>query len=469
MSDPHDAPDATERYDHVLIGTGQATGTLLAGLPSDATVCAIEAAQVGGSCINYGCTPTKTLIASAKAAHHARRSDAYGVRTGEVTVDGPAVLRRVDQVRRDSREGLTRFLESDERITLLRGRGRFVGPRRVQVGDRTIEGGTVHLNVGTRARVPEVPGIEDVPWLDSGGLLDLPDLPERLLVLGGSYVGLEMAQAYGRLGTRVLVLEAGPRVASREDPEISDAVRTVLEEEGVEIRTGVRVTRVEAAAGGVRAHWRGADGGADDAFGTHLLLAVGRVPNTDDLGLEAAGVATDADGFVTVNDRCRTSVDGVYALGDANGRGAFTHTAVHDAEIVLDDLLGHEPARTIEDRTTIYALFTDPPLGRWGMTETQATEAGRRVKVASRSMAKVARAKEEGRTEGVIKLIVDADTERLPGTATFGLHGDELANLFAAFGAGDRPWTALRRTVLVHPTVGELLPWILDGLEVRED
>ena len=468
MSEPHDAT-ATERYDHLLIGTGQATGTLLAGLPRDADVCVIEGAQVGGSCVNYGCTPTKTLIASAKAAHHARRSETYGVRTGTVEVDGPAVLRRVDRVRSESREGLTRFLETTDRFTLVRGWARFVGPRRVRVGDRTIEGGTVHLNVGTRARAPEVPGLEDVPWLDSRGLLDLPDLPERLIVLGGSYVGLEMAQAYARLGTRVLVLEAGPRVASREDPEISDAVRDVLEGEGVEIRTGVRPTRAEAAAAGVRLRWRADDGTGEDAFGTHLLVAVGRVPHTAELGLDAAGVEVDERGFVTVDARCRTSADGVYALGDVNGRGAFTHTAVHDAEIVLDDLRGAASARTLDDRTTIYALFTDPPLGRWGLTETQAVEAGRRVKVATKAMAKVARAKEEGRTEGTIKLVVDADTDRLIGTATFGLHGDELANLFAAFAAGDRPWTALRRTVLVHPTVGELVPWILDDLEVRPD
>ncbi|MEX2503114.1 MAG: FAD-dependent oxidoreductase, partial [Trueperaceae bacterium] len=269
--------------------------------------------------------------------------------------------------------------------------------------------------------------------------------------------------------TGVVVLEAGPRVASREDPEVADAVRTLLEDEGVEIRTGTTVQRVGRDGDGVVVTVSDGTGDAEETIhGSHLLLAAGRVPNTNDIGLDVAGVEVDERGFAKVDERCRTTVDGVRMLGDANGRGAFTHTAVHDAEIVLDDLRGADSARTLGDRRTVYALFTDPPLGRWGMTERQAIEAGHRVKVARRPMAKIARAKEEGRTEGLIKLVVDADDERLLGTTTFGLHGDELANLFAVFGATGQPWTTLRRTVLVHPTVAELVPWMLDDLKLVE-
>ncbi|MDZ7706368.1 MAG: mercuric reductase [Trueperaceae bacterium] len=461
-----------ERFDHLLVGTGQATATLISGLPDDETICVIEGDLVGGTCVNDGCTPTKTLVASAKVAHQARRGAEYGVRTGEVEIDFAAVMARMNEVRGDSREGLTSFLEGNERITLIRGWAAFEEAGVVRVGDRRIEGTNTYLNVGARARVLDVPGLDDVPWLDNTRLLELDELPGHLIVVGGSYVGLEMAQVFRRLGSKVTVLEAGPQLMAREDADIADTARGIFEAEGIEIVTDARmssVARRDAGSGAGDGDGDGIEVVADlggtsrTVHGSHLLLAVGRVPNSDRLNLEAAGIETDERGYIRVDDRCRTTADGVWALGDVNGQGAFTHTSVNDAEIVLDDL--HGGSRRLSERDTIYAMFVDPPLGRVGMSEKEAKEKGHRVLKATMPMSKVSRAKEAGETEGMIKLLVDADTDRFLGVAVLGMHGDELANLFAAFMRTGADWHTFRRTVLVHPTVGELLPFVLDGLQ----
>jgi pyruvate/2-oxoglutarate dehydrogenase complex dihydrolipoamide dehydrogenase (E3) component len=455
--------DTPERFDHVLVGTGQATATLISGLPEDETIAVIEGGRVGGTCVNDGCTPTKTLVASAKVAHQARRAAAYGVATGEVEVDFAAVMARMNEVRGGSREGLTSFLEGDGRVTLIRGWAAFDGERTLRVGDRRIEGERVYLNVGARARVPGIPGLDEVPWLTNTSLLELDARPEHLIVAGGSYVGLEMAQAFRRFGSRVTVLEAAPQLMTREDADVAETARGIFEDEGIEIVTEARVRRVA----------RGQDGGVEAVAdvageertvrGSHLLLAIGRVPNADRLNLEAAGIATDERGYVTVDERCRTSAHHVWALGDVNGQGAFTHTSVNDAEIVLDDLRGGP--RRLSDRTTIYAMFVDPPLGRVGLTERQALQRGHRVLRATAPMSRVSRAKEMGETKGMVKLLVDGETGRFLGAAFLGVHGDELANGLAAFMATGERWETFRRTVFLHPTVMELLPWFLDGLE----
>lgn len=453
--EPNDAE--IERFDHVLVGTGQATATLIAGLPDDVSIAVIEGDHVGGTCVNDGCTPTKTLIASAKVAHQARRGSEYGVRVGDVSVDFGAVMERVNRIRHGSRDGLTKMLETDPRVTFIRGWAAFEAPRTLRVAGRLVAGEHVHLNVGARARVPDLPGLDRVPWLDNARLLQLAEAPEHLVVVGGSYVGLEMAQAFRRLGSRVTVLEGSSQLMGREDADVADAARELLEDEGIEIVLNATLEAVAEADGGVEVR---ADGHV--VRGSHLLLAIGRVPNADRLNLAAAGVETDERGYVQVDDRCRTTADGVWALGDVNGRGAFTHTSVNDAEIVLD-ALGGGPRR-LSERDTIYAMFIDPPLGRVGMTEKEALAEGHRIRVATREMKRVARAKEFGETRGLIKLIVDADENRFLGVAALGLYGDEIANLFAVAMHGGVDVPTFRRSVLIHPTVAELLPWMLDGL-----
>lgn len=451
-----------ERFDHLLVGTGQATATLISGLPDDETVCVIEGDRIGGTCVNDGCTPTKTLVASAKVAHQARRGAEYGVRTGTVEVDFAAVMARMNEVRGGSRDGLTSFLENDDRVTLIRGWAAFEKPGVVRVGDRRIAAKNTYLNVGARANVLDVPGLDDVPWLDNTSLLELDELPGHLIVVGGSYVGLEMAQAFRRFGAEVTVLEAGPQLMGREDADIADTAQGIFEAEGIEIVTDARMSSVARHGDGVEVV-ADVGGTSRTLHGSHLLLAVGRVPNSDRLNLQAAGIETDEHGYIRVDDRCRTTADGVWALGDVNGQGAFTHTSVNDAEIVLDDL--HGGPRRLSERDTVYAMFVDPPLGRVGMSEKEAKEKGHRVLKATKPMSRIARAKEAGETAGMIKLLVDADTDRFLGVAVLGLHGDELANLFAAFMRTGADWHTLRRTVFIHPTVGELLPWILDGLK----
>jgi pyruvate/2-oxoglutarate dehydrogenase complex dihydrolipoamide dehydrogenase (E3) component len=452
-----------ERFDHVLVGTGQATATLIAGLPDDASIAVIEGGHVGGTCVNDGCTPTKTLIASAKVAHQARRAPDYGLRTGPVEVDFAAVMERVNGIRHGSRDGLTSFLESDPRVTLIRGWAAFDAERTLAVGDRRVQGEHVHLNVGARARVPDLPGLDQVPWLDNTRLLQLDRAPRHLIVVGGSYVGLEMAQAFARLGSKVTVLEAGPQLMGREDADVAQAAREVLEAEGIEVRTDAASEAVQPHADGVRV--RTSQG---EVVGSHLLLAVGRVPNSDRLNLATAGIETDGRGYVVVDDRARTSAPGVFALGDVNGRGAFTHTSVNDAQVVLDVLTAAPDPRTIAERDTVYAMFIDPPLGRVGLSEKEAVAQGYDVRVARRPMSRIARAKEAGETQGLIKIVVDGATDRFLGVAAFGLYGDEIANHVAIAMRGGVDVATFRRTVLPHPTVGELLPWILDDLAPSE-
>ncbi|MBX2798321.1 MAG: mercuric reductase [Myxococcales bacterium] len=451
---------AAERFDHLLIGTGQATGTLVAGLPTDQRIAIVERDRVGGTCVNTGCTPTKTLVASARVAHVCRRAAEYGVDTGPVTVDFGRAMARMNDLRRGAHQGLQRWLQSRDNVTLIAGHARFRSDTEVEVDGRLLQADHVYIHTGTRPRVPPIPGLDQVPWLDNVRLLDLDRLPEHLVIIGGSYIGLEFGQVFRRFGSEVTVLEGGSRLLGREDPEFCAEIGAILQAEGIGVHTDARVQRVQSTAMGVVVH-------TDDGqiAGSHLLVAVGRVPNSDDLGLEHTSIRVSDRGHVEVDAHCRTNVPGVYALGDVNGRGAFTHTAVNDAEIVLD--LHRGGTRTLDQRQPTYALFIDPPLGRVGHTETSAVAAGHRVQVATRRMDTINRAREMGETQGFVKLVVDADTDLILGASILGPGADEIVNMFTAFMVARRPCREYRKAVFLHPTISELMPFILDGLELR--
>ncbi|MFK7847923.1 MAG: mercuric reductase [Rhodothermales bacterium] len=450
-------------FDHIILGTGQATGTLLGGLlAGDDSIAIIEGGKIGGSCVNVGCTPTKTLVASARVAHMVRRGPEYGIHTDTLQVNFPEVMARMNAVRNGSKNGLEGWITSQEQITLLRGWGQFVGPRQIKVGDEVIEGKKIYINVGTRARVAGLKGIEDVPWLDSGRLLELEALPEHLVIMGGSYIGLEFGQVFRRFGSQVTVVEHGDRLIKREDEDVSAAVTEILTNEGINIETGVSACCVEQMpSGGIRV-FEDKEGGRSFE-GSHLLFGIGRTPAVSGLGLDAAGIELNDRGFIQVDDYCRTSAANVFALGDVNGHGAFTHTSVNDAEIVLD--LSRGGSRKLSDRIVTYGLFIDPALGRVGLTETQAIAQGYNVLKAVRPMSKISRAKEMGETQGFAKILVDADTDLILGVSILGPGGDEIINMFTPLMNNGITYKQYRKSVLVHPTISELMPWTLDSLK----
>ena len=445
-------------FDAIIVGAGQA-GPSLAGRLTGAgmTVALVERHLVGGTCVNTGCMPTKTLVASAYAAQLARRGAEYGVNVGgPVSVDIAVARARATKVTLDSRARVTAWLEGMEGLTLIRGHARFVGPDRLRVGGDLLTAPRIFLNVGGRASVPALPGVDDVAFLDNSSMLALEALPEHLLVVGGSYIGLEFAQMYRRFGSRVTVVERQQRLIAREDEEVSEAIRTILEVEGITVRTGAECIRL-MEMDGRPAIGLDCEDGPPEVSGSHILLAVGRVPNTADLGLEVAGVATDARGYIQVDDRLRTNLPGIWALGDCNGRGAFTHTAYNDFEIVAANLLDGAD-RKLSDRITAYALYVDPPLGRAGMTEAQAKASGRPILVGSRPMTNVGRAIEKGETQGLMKLVADAETRKILGAAILGPGGDEaihgVVNMMNVGATIDQ----LAWSVPIHPTVSELIP-----------
>jgi pyruvate/2-oxoglutarate dehydrogenase complex dihydrolipoamide dehydrogenase (E3) component len=453
------------RFDAIIIGTGQAGPALAARLSAAGKrVAVIERGEFGGTCVNNGCTPTKAMVASAYAAHLARHAAEYGIEVGaEVKVDMKRVKARKDEIVRRSSDGVEKWMRGLKNCTVYRGNARFVGPRTVKVGADTLEGDHVFINVGGRPLVPAMPGLDRVPFFTSVGMMEVDTLPEHLIVVGGSYIGLEFGQMYRRFGSRVTIVEMGPRLIGREDPDVSQAVHDILAGEGVNIRVNAKCVAVEPDEAGVAVRLDCSDG-PPRTSGTHLLLAVGRVPNTDDLGLDKAGIATDERGYITVDEELRTNVDGVFALGDCNGRGAFTHTAYNDYEIVADNLL-ENAGRKVGDRIAVYGLFIDPPLGRAGMTEADAKRAGLRTLVGKRPMTRVARAVEKGETLGFMKVLVDADSRRIIGAVILGTGGDEVVHsLLDAMYAG-LPHDAVRRGVRIHPTVSELIPTVLVELQ----
>jgi pyruvate/2-oxoglutarate dehydrogenase complex dihydrolipoamide dehydrogenase (E3) component len=451
----------TQRFDAIVVGAGQA-GPPLAGRLTAAgqTVAMVERKLFGGTCVNTGCIPTKTLVASAYAAHLARRGADYGVSTGPVSVDMAKVKARKDGIVLDDRNGVEGWLDDMDRCTVFRGHARFDDPHTLRVGDDTLHGDRIFLNVGGRAVVPDIPGLADVDYLTNVSILELDTLPEHLVVVGGSYIALEFAQMYRRFGARVTVVEKGPRLTSREDEDVSGSIREILQNEGIQIVLDASDIRISKRDNGFELTPRT---GATPIAGSHLLIAVGRRPNTDDLGLDQAGVHTDDRGYVTVDDQLRTNVEHIWALGDCNGKGAFTHTSYNDFEIVAANLLDNDPRR-VSDRISTYALYIDPPLGRVGMTVEQVRASGRPALVGQRPMTRVGRAVEKGETQGFMKVVVDAETQQILGAAILGVGGDEAIHGILDTMSAKAPYTTLARTMHIHPTVSELIPTMLQEM-----
>jgi pyruvate/2-oxoglutarate dehydrogenase complex dihydrolipoamide dehydrogenase (E3) component len=452
-------------YDAIIIGTGQSGPALARRLvAAGQKVAIIERKSFGGTCVNTGCTPTKTLVASAYAAHVARRAADYGVKIERpVKVDMKAVKARKDAVVAASRDGLEQSLKTLEGCTVYEGHGRFVAAKKVEVNASELAAERIFLNVGGRAAIPPIPGLDQVPYLTNSSMMDVDFLPPHLVILGGSYVGLEFAQTYRRFGSEVTVIEAGPRLIGREDEDVSQAVADFLKEEGIDVRAGSKVIGVEKQGNSIAVKIEAA-GKTSQIVGTHLLVAVGRRPNTDDLGLDKAGIATDAHGYIQVDDQLRTSVAGIWAMGDCNGRGAFTHTSWNDYEIVASNLLDNDHRR-VSDRITSYALYTDPPLGRAGMTETEVRKSGKPALIWTLAMETVSRAIERGETKGFMKILVDRDSKQILGASFLGLAGDEVVHSVLDIMYAKAPYTVIQRAMHIHPTVSELVPTLLGQLK----
>jgi pyruvate/2-oxoglutarate dehydrogenase complex dihydrolipoamide dehydrogenase (E3) component len=452
----------TEKFDAIIVGAGQA-GPPLAGRLTQAgqTVAVIERKLVGGTCVNYGCIPTKTLVASAHAAHLARRGAEYGVGTGEISIDMAKVKARKDKVMLGDREGLESWINGMDGCTFIRGHARFESPHTLRVDGQVLEADKFFLNVGGRAVAPDMPGLSDIDYMTNVGILELDTVPEHLVIIGGSYIALEFAQMYRRFGARVTVIEKGPRLTSREDEDVSATIKEILEGEGIDVVVDANAIRFSKRDNGFDVIPRG---GATPITGSHLLMAVGRQPNTDDLGLESAGVETDSRGYIVVDDQLRTNVEHIWAMGDCNGRGAFTHTSYNDFEIVAANLLDDDPRR-VSDRVTTYALYIDPPLGRAGMTVDQVRKSGRKALVGKRPMTRVGRAVEKGETQGFMKVVVDAETEEILGAAILGVGGDEVIHAIIDIMTAKKPYTAISRTMHIHPTVSELVPTLLQEMK----
>ncbi|HEY7577185.1 MAG TPA: FAD-containing oxidoreductase [Acetobacteraceae bacterium] len=449
-------------YDAIIVGTGQAGPALarrLAG--SGMKVAIIERARFGGTCVNTGCTPTKALVASAYAAHTARRGAEYGFGAGEIKVDMKRVKARKDQIVGQSNRGVERSLKDLENCRVYEGHARFVSAHEMEVGTEVLNAERIFLNVGGRAGVPGIPGLDQVSYFTNSSMMDIDFLPPHLLVLGGSYIGLEFGQMYRRFGSDVTIVELGRRLTPREDEDVAEAIAGFLTKEGISVRLNANCLRVSS---------QGSDivltvdcDGTSEIRGSHLLVATGRRPNTDDLGLERAGVRQDARGYIAVDDELRTNVPGIWALGDCNGRGAFTHTAWNDYEIVAANLLDGE-RRRLSDRITAYALYTDPPLGRAGMTETEVRKSGHRALVGKIAMENVSRAWEKSETEGFMKMLIDADTKEILGASFLGTGGDEVIHCVLDIMYAKAPYTVIERAMHIHPTVAEFIPSLLGDL-----
>jgi pyruvate/2-oxoglutarate dehydrogenase complex dihydrolipoamide dehydrogenase (E3) component len=453
------------KYDAIVIGAGQAGPPLAARLgQAGLRTAIIERKLVGGTCVNVGCIPTKTLVGSARVAYLARQAARFGVVIdGSVQVDMKRVKGRKDDVAGSANAGVTAWIEGMPNVTLIRDHARFTGPRSVAVGDERLEAVRIFINVGARARVPAFPGLEEVDYRTNASMMAVDFLPEHLVIVGGSYIGLEFAQMYRRFGAQVTVVEIQDRLLAREDEDVSAAVRDILEGEGVSVQLKAKCIGFEKGPQGVRMN---IDCAADSTpiDGSHVLLAVGRTPNTHDLDLEQAGIETDERGYIKVDDRLETNVPGVWALGEVNGRGAFTHTAYNDYEIVAANLFDDDPRRVTE-RITCYGLFIDPPLGRVGMTEREVRTSGRKALVGKRMMTRVGRAREFGETRGFMKVMVDAENQAILGAAILGLHGDEAVHSLLDVMYAKRPYTVISRAVHIHPTVAELIPTVLQELQ----
>ncbi|MGV8855454.1 MAG: FAD-containing oxidoreductase [Devosia sp.] len=454
-----------DQFDAIVIGAGQSGPFLAARLAgAGKSVALIEREHIGGTCVNDGCTPTKTLVASARAAWAARRAGDFGVTVkGPINVDMKAVKARKDAVVGASVQSLTEWMDGLETLEYIEGEASFVSPTQVKVGGRTLSAPQIFINTGATASVPDWHGLSAVPYLTNTSIMDLDTLPGHLVIVGASYIGLEFAQMYARFGAKVTVIERGDRPASREDEDISAWIRKILEAEGVTFLFDTTVESVTRAGSGILLSLKTGERRAS-VEGSHLLVALGRTPNTAALNLAAAGVETDKRGYIVTDAHLRSSVPGIWAMGDVNGRGAFTHTSYNEFEIVADNLIDGG-TRSVADRIPVYGLFIDPPLGRIGMSETEVRKSGRKALLATRPMTQVARARERGETQGMMKVLVDADTRLVLGAAILGIGGDEVVHSLLQLMAAGTPYTTMMETVHIHPTVSELLPTLLADLK----
>jgi pyruvate/2-oxoglutarate dehydrogenase complex dihydrolipoamide dehydrogenase (E3) component len=448
-------------HDAIVIGTGQSGPALARRLvAAGQKVAVIERKYFGGTCINTGCTPTKTLVASAYAAFLARRAADYGVTIGgPVGVDMRAVKARKDAIAGASRQGVERSLKSLEGCTVHEGHARFIGDKRVAVNGVELGAERIFINVGGRASVPPISGLDQVPYLTNSSMMDIDFLPPHLIILGGSYIGLEFAQVYRRFGSEVTVIELAPRLIAREDEDVSLAVADFLMEEGIDVRVDSKVVGVERQGNSIAVKVESA-GKISNVVGTHMLVAIGRRPNTDDLGLDKAGIAHDAHGYIQVDEQLRTNVPGIWAMGDCNGRGAFTHTSWNDFEIVAANIFDNQQ-RSVSDRITAYALYTDPPLGRAGMTEAEVRKTGKSALISTTAMEDVSRAYEKGETKGFMKILADRDSKQILGASLLGLAGDEVIHCILDLMYAKAPYTVMERAMHIHPTVSEFLPTMM--------
>jgi len=454
----------SSRYDAIIIGTGQAGPSLAYRLTAAGMSVAItERKLFGGTCVNTGCIPKKTMVASAYAAHMARRAPDFGVQTGPVSVDMQAVKARKDQISARSRMGVEEGLRKLKNCTVYEGHARFESPREISVGSNRLTSERVFINVGGRAVVPSFPGLDQIRFLTNSSMMGVAFVPKHLVIVGASYVGLEFGQMFRRFGSEVTIIEMKSRLVAGEDEDISSAIQEVFQGEGIHLRLNASCIGFSGTGEAIIARMDCKDG-APEVEGTHVLLAVGRRPNTDDLGLEKAGVLTDHHGYIQVDEQLRTNVPGIWALGDCTGRGGFTHTSYNDFEIVAANLLDQYPRR-VTDRITAYALYIDPPLGRAGMTEKEVRESGRPALLAKRPMSKVGRAVEKGETSGFMKIIVDAQTRHILGAAVLGTGGDEVIHSILDVMYAGAPYTLIQRAVHIHPTVSELIPTMLGELQ----
>jgi pyruvate/2-oxoglutarate dehydrogenase complex dihydrolipoamide dehydrogenase (E3) component len=452
-------------YDAMIIGTGQAGPALARRLVAAGwTVAVIERKLFGGTCVNTGCTPTKALVASAYAACVARRAADYGVTIdGMIKVDMKAVKARKDAIVAPSRNGVERSLRTLKGCTVYQGHARFIAEKTVAVNGSELTADRIFLNVGARAAIPPIPGLDQVSYLTNSSMMDVDFLPAHLIILGGSYIGLEFGQMYRRFGSEVTVIELAPRLIAREDEDVSLTIADFLEDEGIDVRVNSKVVGVEMQGSSIGVTVQ-SEGKPSQVVGTHVLLAIGRRPNTDDLGLDKAGIATDARGYIQVDDQLRTNVPGIWALGDCNGRGAFTHTSWNDFEIVAANLL-ENGERGVSERIAAYALYTDPPLGRAGMTEAEVRKSGKPALIATIAMENVSRAFEKGETKGFMKILVDRDSKQILGASCLGLSGDEVVHCILDLMYAKAPYTVMQRAMHIHPTVSELIPTMMGRLE----
>ena len=454
-----------QHYDAIIIGTGQAGPALAQRLvDTERTVAVIERKSFGGTCVNIGCIPTKTLVASAYAAHMARRAADFGVKIPcEIAVDMKAVKARKDHVSGRSRNGVEQWLKNLKGCTVYEGHARFAGPHSVEVAGEILKAKWIFINVGGRALAPPIPGLDEVGYFTNSSMMDVDFLPPHLIILGGSYIGLEFAQIYRRFGSEVSVIELAPHLIAREDEDVSLAVMDILHGEGIKTSLNSKVVRVRRQGNDIAVEIV-RDGVASQIAGSHLLLAIGRRPNTDDLGLDVAGIAVDDRGYIKVDDQLQTNVPGVWALGDCNGRGAFTHTSYNDFEIVAANILDHK-RRRVSDRIPAYALYTDPPLGRVGLTEAEVHRTGRQAMIGTLKMERVGRAFEKGETLGFMKILVDKASKQILGASFLGLSGDETVHSILDLMYANAPYTVLQRAVHIHPTVSEYIPVMIGNLK----